>query len=151
MQEEEFSNNEGWHTVMRSLFLQLVTFLSRSYSTQRSLKVSPLTRLASVVVHIQKRFREQLRIEELARLAHLSPSQFHRTFRRCYNTTVVQFTTQLRIHEACELLKDPAYDVTRAAMECGFNSPAFFSTRFKEFMGESPSAYRRRVLPDISL
>ncbi|MSU64199.1 MAG: AraC family transcriptional regulator [Pedosphaera sp.] len=144
MQDETSRHEEGWQTVVHSFFLQLATLLSRCYASQQKHQVTPLTRLANVVAHIQKHFREPLRIEDLARLAHLSTSQFQRTFKRSYNTTVVKFVTRLRLHEACELLKDLNNDVTRAALECGFNSPAFFSTQFKELMGESPSAYRRR-------
>lgn len=144
MQDETSGHEEGWQTVVRSLFLQLATLLSRCYASQQSHQATPLTRLANVVAHIQKHFREPLRIEDLARLAHLSTSQLQRTFKRSFNTTAVKFITRVRIHEACELLKDPNYDVTRAALDCGFNSPAFFSTQFKDLMGESPSAYRRR-------
>ena len=144
IQDETGRHEEGWQTVVRSFFLQLATLLSRCYAIQQKHQVTPLSRLANVVARIQKNFRGPLRIEDLARLAHLSNSQFQRIFKRSYNTTVVKFITRLRLHEACELLKDPNYDVTRAALECGFNSPAFFSTQFKELMGESPSAYRRR-------
>lgn len=144
MQDEASRHEEGWQTVVRSLFLQMVTLLSRRYGSQQKHQATPLARLANVVAHIQRHFREPLRIEDLARLAHLSTSQFQRTFKRSYNTTVVKFVTRLRLHEACELLKDRNYDVTRAALECGFNSPAFFATQFRALMGESPSAYRRR-------
>jgi AraC-like DNA-binding protein/mannose-6-phosphate isomerase-like protein (cupin superfamily) len=150
MQDESGGHEDGWQTVVRSLFLQLATLLSRCYASQQPHQATPLTRLANAVAHIQKHFREPLRIEDLARLAHLSTSQFQRTFKRSYNTTVVKFITRLRLHEAIELLKDPNNDVTRAALECGFNSPAFFSTKFKELTGESPSAYRRRHLSATS-
>jgi AraC-like DNA-binding protein/mannose-6-phosphate isomerase-like protein (cupin superfamily) len=145
MQDETIGQEQGWQIVVRSLFLQAVTLLSRCYAKQQTHQATPLTRLATAVAHAQTHFREPLRIEELARLAHLSTSQFQRTFKRAYNTTVVKFITRLRVHEACELLKNPNYDITRTALACGFNSPAFFSTQFKQLMGESPSVYRRRV------
>ncbi len=146
MQAEILDQEAGWHTVVRSLFLQLATLLSRCYAHQQPQPATALSRLATVVAHVQNNFRQALKIEDLARLAHLSTSQFQRIFKRSYNTTVVKFITQLRVHEACELLKDSNYDITRTAGECGFNSPAFFSTQFKELMGESPSVYRRRIL-----
>lgn len=149
MQDEMAAQEEGWQTVVRSIFLQLVTRLSRSYAAQQKHHVTPLMRMANVAAHIQHHFREPLRIEDLARLAHLSTSQLQRTFKRSFNTTLVKYITRVRLHEACELLKNANYDVTRTALECGFNSPAFFSTQFKNLKGESPSTYRRRHLAGI--
>jgi len=150
MQNELEAKEEGWQTVVRNNFLLLVAFLSRLYTRQKRRHGTPLVRMASVVSHIQKNFRQPLRIEELARLAHLSGSQFQRTFKRTYNTTPVKFINQVRLHEACELLKDPNRDVTAVAMECGYSTPAFFSTQFKACVGEAPSHYRRRKLAELA-
>ena len=144
MHGEMAAKEEGWQTVVRNNFLLLAAYLSRLYTRQKSRHATPLVRMANVVSHIQKNFRQLLSIEELARLAHLSASQFQRTFKRTYNTTPVKFINQVRIHEACELLKDPNHNVTSVAMDCGYSSSAFFSTQFKSAMKESPSAYRRR-------
>lgn len=146
MRAELEAREEGWQTIVRGSFLQLVTHLARCYARQQKRAPTPLIRMANVVAHIQKNFREPLRMADLARVAHLSVSQFQRLFKRTYQTTPVKFIAQVRIHEACELLKDPNHDVTRVAYDCGYNSPAFFSTQFKALMGEAPSAYRKRQL-----
>jgi AraC family L-rhamnose operon regulatory protein RhaS len=146
MRDEFDRREDGWPTVVRGLFLQLVTHLARCYARQQKRAPTPLIRMANVVAHIQKNFREPLRMADLARVAHLSVSQFQRLFKRTYQTTPVKFIAQVRVHEACELLKDPNNDVTRVAFDCGYNSPAFFSAQFKALMGEAPSVYRRRQL-----
>lgn len=137
---------EGWDIVMKSTFLLLVAYLSRLYARHKKDQGTPLVRMANVISHIQKHFRESLRIEELARIAHLSTSQFQRTFKRIYNTTPQKFIRQVRLHEACEMLKDPNRDITNIAFDNGFSSSSFFATQFKQHMGESPSQYRRRKL-----
>ena len=150
MRAELDAREDGWPTVVRGLFLQLVTHLARCYARQQKRAPTPLIRMANVVAHIQKNFREPLRMSDLARVANLSVSQFQRLFKRTYNTTPVKFIAQVRVHEACELLKDPNHDVTRAAFECGYNSAAFFSSQFKAMMGEAPSAYRKRQLAALN-
>src|SRR6185503_15385450 len=112
---------------------------------------TPLLRMANVISHIQRHYREPLRLSDLARLAHWSASQFRRNFKRIYNTSPVKFITQVRLHEACEMLKDPNRDITGVAMDAGFSSSSFFSTQFKSYLGESPSHYRRRKLSELAL
>jgi AraC-like DNA-binding protein len=146
MKTEYEQRAEGWQSTVEGNFLMLVTFLCRAYGRKTKERATPLLRLARVVAHIQQNLGRDLRVEELARLANLSESQFQRTFKRIYQATPVRFINQLRIHEACEQLKDPNRDVTRVAMDVGYNSSSFFSAQFKRAMGESPSSYRRRKL-----
>lgn len=143
-------HNEGREVVIKSTFLLLVTYLSRLYDRHKRDQGTPLVRMANVIAHIQKHFREPLRIGDLARIAHLSASQFQRTFKRTYQTTPKKFIQQVRLHEACEMLKDPNRDITNIAYETGFSSSSFFATQFKQCIGESPSQYRRRKLAELA-
>ena len=145
------SRHDGRQTMIKSIFLLLVTHLSRLYTRQKEHTGTPLVRMANVISHIQRHYREPLRQADLARLAHWSASQFRRNFKRIYNTSPVKFITQVRLHEACEMLKDPNRDITGVAMEAGFSSSSFFSTQFRSYLGESPSDYRRRKLSEIAL
>jgi len=140
---------EGWEIFIKSTFLLLVSYFSRVYARHKKDQATPLVRMANVISHIQKHFRESLRVEDLARIAHLSASQFQRTFKRTYNITPKKFIRQVRLHEACEMLKDPNRDITNIAFENGFSSSSFFATQFKQCMGESPSQYRRRKLAEV--
>lgn len=137
---------EGWEVFIRSTFLLLVSHCSRLYTRQKKDDATPLVRMANVISHIQKHYREPMPIRELARIAHLSPSQFQRLFKRTYSTTPQKFVRQVRLHEACEMMKDPNRDITSIAFDAGYSSSSLFATQFKQQMGESPSQYRRRKL-----
>jgi AraC-like DNA-binding protein/mannose-6-phosphate isomerase-like protein (cupin superfamily) len=139
---------EGWEIVIKSTFLLLVSYFSRLEARHKKDQATPLLRMANVILHIQKHFRESLRVKDLARIAHLSASQFQRTFKRTYNTTPKKFIRQVRLHEACQMLRDPNRDITNIAFENGFSSSSFFATQFRQHMGESPSQYRRRKLAE---
>jgi AraC-like DNA-binding protein len=152
MLKAEFdSRSDGRQTTIKSIFLLLITHLSRLHTRQKEHTGTPLVRMANVISHIQRHYRESLPLADLARLAHWSASQFRRNFKRIYNTSPVKFITQIRLHEACEMLKDPNRDITGVAMEAGFSSSSFFSTQFKSYLGESPSDYRRRKLSEVGL
>lgn len=146
MNEEFHGRAAGRETMIRSAFVQLATYLSRLYTDARRKNPTPVARMAAAVAYTRTHYREPLRIEQLAKITHLSSSQFQRVFRKTYNTTPIRLINQIRIDEACELLKDPRQDIAAVAEETGFASASFFSTQFKRFTGMSPSGYRRKVL-----
>lgn len=150
MNDESEQRSEGWQAAVSGHFLVLSAFLCRVYGRKTKEQTSPLLRFARVVAHIQQHLDQPLRLEELAALAHLSVRQFEREFKRVYNMTPVRFINQLRLHEACERLKDPDRDVTDVAVELGYSSVSFFSKQFKTLIGQTPSEYRRRKLAEIS-
>lgn len=144
LKAEQEGKADGWVVAARYQFLALATYLSRTYTRQTKNQTTPLIQMARVVSYIQQNYRETIGVEDLARLAHLSASQFQRRFKQVYNVTPMQFVTNVRMHAACELLKNPNYDVTRVAMATGFSTAAFFSAQFRRHRGESPSNYRKR-------
>jgi transcriptional regulator GlxA family with amidase domain len=105
-----------------------------------------MLQMARVVSHIQQNFQSQVSVAELAKLAHLSASQFQRRFRQIYNTSPIQYVTNVRIHAASEMLKDPNRGIADIARAAGFSTSAFFCETFKRHIGETPTAYRRRFV-----
>ena len=141
----EYGNQiEGRRLVITSGFHLLVTFVCRLYGREKKDTILPLTQIAKVASHIQKNYREALRVEDLAGIANLSVSHLQRKFRKIYETTPISYINKLRIHEACEMLKDGSNSMTHIAYHCGFGSSSFFSRQFRQALGESPSSYRNR-------
>lgn len=145
LKQESERKDEGWKAFVRYQFLTLVAFVSRAYTQRRSDQATPLLQMARVVSYIQQNYHMPIAVEQLAKLAHLSLCQFQRRFKRVHNQTPIQFVNNVRIHAACEMLKDPNNDVTHVALSTGFATSAFFSAQFRRHMGESPSSYRRRI------
>jgi AraC-like DNA-binding protein len=84
-------------------------------------------------------------IEDLAREVRISPFHFIRQFEAVFGVTPHQFRIQTRLDRAKQLLASGAYSVTDVCMEIGFSSLGSFSALFARRVGETPSAYRRRV------
>ena len=139
---------EGRQSIVKNLFQVLAIYLCRLYADRKGHTAPPLIRMARVAAHVQEHFRAPMSIDDLARMAHLSRSQFQRTFKRAYHITPLQYILKLRLHEACEMLRDPNLDITNIAFDVGFSSSSFFATQFKQYMGESPSEYRRKKLAE---
>ncbi|RCS41509.1 arabinose operon transcriptional regulator AraC [Bremerella cremea] len=103
-------------------------------------------RIGDVLDHICRHLEQPLRIEDLARQCHLSPSRFAHLFRQQMEMTPVQFIEQQRIERACEMLEHTGYPITAIAQQVGFENAFYFSRRFKRAKGISPRAYRRQAV-----
>jgi AraC-like DNA-binding protein len=90
-------------------------------------------------------------IEQLAREVRISPFHFIRQFEAVFGVTPHQFRITSRIEVAKQLLAGGEHSVTDVCMEVGFSSLGSFSTLFAQRVGETPSAYRRRVRPLVHI
>lgn len=75
-----------------------------------------------------------------ARLLFLSERSLQRRFKQLTNQTFIEYLTRYRLKQACLQLRSGAR-VSHVAFECGFNEPSYFSQRFKQYYGLSPSQY----------
>jgi AraC-like DNA-binding protein len=94
---------------------------------------------------------QTLRIDELARAVQMSPFHFSRRFQSVFGVTPHQFRIASRLEQARILLARGDHSVTEVCMEVGFSSLGSFSTLFTRRMGESPSAYQRRMRVMVSV
>lgn len=90
-------------------------------------------------------------IEALAREVDMSPFHFMRQFEAVFGLTPHQFRIQARLDAAKDLLARGDHSVTDVCLEVGFSSLGSFSALFARRVGETPSAYRRRMRLTLSV
>lgn len=83
------------------------------------------------------------RLDDLARLAGLSPSHFARTFRRSTGSSVERFVQRRRIRAALRGLPGDATALAALASRLGFASQSHFTRHFSALTGMTPARYRR--------
>lgn len=93
---------------------------------------------------MDRNYAEPLDLPALARIAHVSPRHFGRTFLATFGETPHRYLQRRRVERAMFLLRSGERSVTEICMEVGFSSLGTFSRTFQQVVGESPSAYRRR-------
>ncbi|WP_326752867.1 AraC family transcriptional regulator [Streptomyces hirsutus] len=84
-------------------------------------------------------------VPALARVAHVSPAHFARTFRATFGETSHRYLQRRRVERAMFLLRETGRSVTDIGFEVGFNSPGTFSRTFRDIVGRSPRAYRKEA------
>ena len=100
-------------------------------------------RIQKAIDHLTDRVTEPHTLDDLAAHVSLSPSRFSHLFRAEVGLTPMQFLERQRIERAKLMLEQTAQPVQTIAHRVGFESPYYFSLRFKKATGRSPRAYRR--------
>ena len=88
--------------------------------------------------------REEITVERLAALSHLSRSHFMRCFRKSVGIGAIEHLSQLRIRAACEALCDSSDQIADIAFACGYGNLSNFNRQFLKKVGCSPKEYRKR-------
>jgi AraC family transcriptional regulator, glycine betaine-responsive activator len=82
-------------------------------------------------------------VRAVARAARVSVRQLERLFRQYLRTTPAAYSSALRLERARALLRLTATPVTDIGLACGFQSPSYFSTAYRQRFGHAPRAERR--------
>jgi AraC-like DNA-binding protein len=91
---------------------------------------------------MDRNYAEPLDVAALARIAHVSPAHFIRTFRATFGETPHRYLQRRRVERAMALLRQTDDSITDICLAVGFTSLGTFSRTFREIVGESPRAYR---------
>jgi AraC-like DNA-binding protein len=135
--------------IMREICYWLLTGPHGGDVARMTLAGSPSQRVIGAMHSLRSRFRETIRIEDLAAIAAMSPSAFHRQFKALTSSTPLQYQKQLRLLEARRLLVSGAVKVEAASFEVGYESPSQFSREYARMFGAPPkrdAAQMRTVL-----
>jgi len=124
--------------VMREICYWLLTGPHGGDIARMTLANSPSQRVIGAMHSLRDRFREAVRIEDLAAIAQMSPSAFHRQFKALTASTPLQYQKQLRLLEARRLMISNAVNVEAAAFQVGYESPSQFSREYARMFGAPP-------------
>lgn len=102
-------------------------------------------RMGQVMSYILSNSQEPISLKEVADKANLSKEAFCRFFKERTGKTFTEFLTQVRIHQACQLLQKKDSSISQIAYSCGFHNLSYFNRAFKKIQGETPKEFRERV------
>ncbi len=134
----------GFGFLCTSLFMQIVVFLSRSYTRERNPDSQALLRIAEAISHLETHYNEEVDPATLAEIARMSERSFFRIFQSAMSLSPMAYVLQLRINRAAALLRNSGLSITEIAYEVGFNDSNYFTRQFKRLFEQSPRQYRQR-------
>ncbi len=110
---------------------------------------SPSQQVAQAMAWLRQNFSGDVRMDELAERAHMSPSTFRQHFRNLTGMSPLQYQKQLRLQEARQLMLTQALDASSTALRVGYESVSQFKREYSRQFGAPPQRdiKRMRELP----
>jgi AraC-like DNA-binding protein len=124
--------------IMREISFWLLTGKNCGEVARVVLPNSRTRRLAEAIQILRDDYVRPIRIDELASVAHMSPSSFHQHFRTLTSMTPLQYQKQLRLLAARRLMTASGINVAAAAYQVGYESASQFSREYARMFGMPP-------------
>lgn len=83
-------------------------------------------------------------LDSIARSLGVTPNHLSAAFHQRTGITYREYLTEQRMARACEMLTDVRLSVSEVAARSGFADPAYFSRRFRQRTGLTPTQWRNR-------
>lgn len=131
--------------------LYMLIKLSKNRASHMPITSAHAKVLSDTKKFIKNNYSDKLSLELLSKKAALSPVYFHKLFTEYYGVTPAEYTLQVRVSAAKQLLITTDASLTQIAENCGFSSQSYFNYRFKKQIGLSPLKYRKKMRSQIDI
>ena len=145
MEAELRRRTSGFEYIATALLMHLIGRLARFYEGMQAEESRPLLRLGTVLSYLEQHYTERIRIEDLTRIARMSPSSLLRAFRSITECAPMEYLTRLRMLRACDLLRQGELNITETAYRVGFSDSNYFTRQFKRIMQCTPREFCSRT------
>ena len=94
--------------------------------------------------YIDNHFKENLTLDQLAGMVHVSKYYLSHAFRKEFQTSPISYLISRRIQESKFLLRETDLSLSQIAQILGFSSLSYFSQSFRRLEDMSPLEYRKQ-------
>jgi len=144
LEEELKLRANGFKFMAMASFMQIIGYLARCYARATNSDSRALLRIGAAISHLEANYQAPIDVEHLARIAHMSPRNFTRSFQAAMGNSPIAYVLQLRINRAAALLRRTELNVTEIAFQAGFSDSNYFARQFRKLLNATPSDYRRQ-------
>lgn len=138
-------NSAQYDLLLKSELLKLLWTLNYNNEINKSAVAvsADVDGLKPAIQYITENYKDDVTIDKLAEISHLSKSYFMNRFKQYFGIGAMEYIIQLRIKSACEALQNSNKTITQISVECGFNNLSNFNRQFKKIVGCTPKEYRK--------
>lgn len=124
--------------ILREIAYRLLTGPQGGRLRQMATEGGRTRRVARAIDRLRADFARPLRVDDLAREAHMSASTFHEHFKAVTAMSPLQYQKRLRLQEARRLMLAESLDAASAAYRVGYESASQFSREYRRAFGDPP-------------
>lgn len=105
----------------------------------------------NALVYINKNYKEEITLSDIARQVNLSPEYLSRLFKKHSGMRVSDYIISMRMNHAKILMKYTDTPVNEMASLSGYNSTPHFIREFKKTFGKSPQKLRKEYRDNLAM
>ena len=98
-----------------------------------------------VKFYLEENYHQPVELEQLSRKVGLSQNYLRSLFKEQVGKTVSEYSLDVRMKKACELLKDKTMKVKDVSLAVGYENVSYFGMLFQKKYGVTPNEYRKMV------
>lgn len=96
----------------------------------------------AVIIYVNAHYMDKLTLDSIADYVGLNREYLSRLFSKETGIGLFQYINEVRMKRAGEMIRsNKQVYIKEVAAAVGFDDPYFFSRKFKEFYGKTPSEY----------
>ena len=94
--------------------------------------------------YLDSNYNLKITLDDLAERYYLNKYYLSKSFKSQYGVSINNYLLSVRITKAKQMLRFTDLPIEAIGLECGLGSAHYFSSKFKEVEGVSPSVYREQ-------
>ena len=126
--------------------LELLLFLSIAKETKTeslSLSKKQVNIIENVKNDLINDLESKITIDELSNRYGISKTNLKNCFKEIYGKPIFKWRKEYRLDYACQLIEEGQLNISEISKKVGYSSPSKFSQAFNEYIGCTPSEYRK--------
>ena len=149
LEKEAMAKKPYYHLKVKVMLENILLEIMRDYDYCNQSANPPryskrdLYRINDVLDYIDYNLGKKLTLDELAKIACVSPAYFSSIFKQYHGISLFEYIAQKRVEYAISLIRSTNSNMAEIAQTCGFNNSTSFNKTFQRIMGCSPSSLRK--------
>jgi AraC family transcriptional regulator len=147
----QLDKEESFHALGKPLLYRILRETQKAQNVgavKEGTKRELYRRVAIAHDFVLSNWEKHISLDEIARVASLSPNHLLRSFKSVYGVSPGRFQQSTRLCSAIRFLEQDDQTVTQIGQKCGFESLPSFIRLFRSRFGLSPGRFRKKVISD---
>ena len=142
-EDKKFGVEINIRNILSSVLLEIIIENREKLIEKKTYKNLDNQRIKGMLDFIQKNYSNELTLKEIGEAVFIGERETLRCFARTIGISPIEYLKKYRVKVAANLLTTTDLPVTEICIQCGFNSPSYFSKSFQRVFNVTPREYRK--------
>ena len=148
-EDKKFGVEINIRNILSSVLLEIIIENREKLIEKKTYKNLDSQRIKGMLDFIQKNYSNELTLKEIGESVFIGERETLRCFARTIGISPIEYLKKYRVTAAANLLTTTDLPVTEICIQCGFNSPSYFSKSFQKIFNVTPREYRKNKIATI--